>query len=201
MKTPKEKSAYLAESSFSAIFLIASYLVFLSYVLVKALVYHSFAASDGALIAIAMVLYAGVIAGLFFAESGSMAKGSAYALLAAFSLYEAVTNFNYLYTLGGEPLLDVSSIILVVVGVFLLFGFLLVGLSTVLPEKKLIFLKAARIFYDASAVLFAISAILSLVAGSLLFGLLLFSYALLSGGIPFALKALDLLQEALKKGL
>lgn len=201
MKFPHEKSRYLANASFAAIFLIVSYLLFLSYVLVKAIVFHSFAASDGAFIAVAMVLYGGVMCGLFYAISGRMARVSVYSLAVAFSLYEAVRSYDHLYLIGSDRLLAGYHIAMVVVGVFLLFAFLLGGLAFILVERQPSFLKASRIFFDGSSVLYGVAAILVICSGDYLTGIATFCLAFLSGAIPFALKALDLLPEALEKGL
>lgn len=201
MKFPKEKSRYLADASFAAIFLIIAYLIFISIVLINGLMFGTFAARDGAFIAVGMVLFGGVMCGLFYAVTGSMARVSVYSLAVSFSLYEAVTSFDHLYLLGSDVLLNVAHILQVVVGVFLLFAFLLGALSFILDQKRLILLKASRIFFDGASVLFAIASILNFADVAWLSGLMILCLGFVAGAIPFALKALDLLPEALEKGL
>jgi hypothetical protein len=201
VKFPKEKSRYLADASFAAIFLIVAYLLFVSIVLIKGLLYKTFAARDGAFIAVGMVIFGGVMCGLFYAVTGSMARVSVYSLAVSFSLYEAVTSFDHLYLLGSDPLLNTAHIVQVAVGVFLLFAFLLGALSFILDQKRLILLKASRIFFDGASILFALASVLNFVDGEWLEGLMILCLAFVAGAIPFALKALDLLPEALEKGL
>jgi hypothetical protein len=197
----KEKSAYLAEASFAAIFLICSYLAFLAYVLVSALFYHGFKASDGALIAIGIVLYGGLICGLFFAETGLLAHVCVYGLGSAFSLYEAVHGFDHLYLMGEGVLCDWYHALRVAVGILLLLAFLLGAVSLFSHVKAGLFSLACRICFEASSVLYAVSAILVFLAGDTLSGLFTLAEAFLSGALPFALKALDFLPAAVKKGL
>jgi hypothetical protein len=70
-----------------------------------------------------------------------------------------------------------------------------------LDQKRLILLKASRIFFDGASILFALASVLNFVDGEWLEGLMILCLAFVAGAIPFALKALDLLPEALEKGL
>lgn len=201
MKFPKEKSHYLLQASLASVCLIVSYLLFLSYVLTKALRFNSFTASDGASIAIEMVLYGGIMAGLFFAVSGAMAKVSIYALASAFSLYEAISSYDRLYEFNGDPFYDSYRLMAVAAGMVLLLAFLFGALSFVLSSRRVLFLRVSRVLYGCGGLLYLASAIVIFFRGDLLLGLSLLALAFRSLSLPFALKALDLLPEALREGL
>lgn len=185
---------YQTLSILVTVLLIVAFGIYLTFVLLKGFS-GGFEASDGAWLAVYVVLFGGIMCGLWFVDTGMMARVAVLAFLAFFSLYHGVTCYStYLYQIElTDGLNKATNVVLLLAGIIDLAVFLAVGLSYILPQMKKLYRLIAEMVLLVSALLYVVGGILYFVQGFTVLGLSALFNALVTVAFILELEALDLL--------